>query len=120
MATLKDRLSKLLVENKKITQGQLEEAFRIHREKRERVGDVLVRLSYISSDDFLEVLSAELGIPVIKLTRFKIPPTVAAIVPKKAAELYGLMPVSLVGNTLTLAMSDPMNVQALDDIRRLT
>ena len=117
---LKDRLTALLVSNHVLTQEKLEEALKIQKEKKERIGDVLIRLGYISRENLLEVLSAELGIPAIHLPRYKIQPEVLRLVPKKMAELYCLMPLSQSGNTLTLAMADPMNIHALDDLKRMT
>lgn len=118
--TLKERLTNLLVLNKVLTQKQLDEALKVQKEKKERISNILIRLGYISRENMLEVLSAELGIPAIHLSRYKIQAEAIAIVPKKIAELHTLIPVSRVGNTLSIAMADPMNVNALDDVRRVT
>ena len=118
--SLRDRLIEVLVKKKIITQEKLGEALRVHKERKERIGDTLVKLGYISKDNLLEVLSAELGIPVIHLARYKIQASVLTSVPQKIAELYCLIPVSRFGNTITVAMSDPVNINALDDIKRAT
>jgi len=120
MPSLKERLSALLVQNKTITPEQLEEALKMQKESKGRIGDILVNLGYITSDNLIEVLSAELGIPFIRLRRYKIQPQAISSVPKKMAQLYGVMPLSKFGNSLTVAMKDPMNVVALDDLRRAT
>jgi len=119
-STLKERLTTLLVQNNLLTPDKLEKALKIQKEKKERIGDILVELGYISRDNLLEVLSTELNIPAIHLSRCKISPETLALVPKKAAEHYCLIPVSSFESTITLAMSDPMNVNALDDIHRTT
>ncbi len=118
--TLKERLTTLLVQNNLLTPDKLEKALKIQKEKKERIGDILVELGYISRDNLLEVLSTELNIPAIHLSRYKISPETLALVSKKVAEHYCLIPVSSFESTITLAMSDPMNVNALDDIHRTT
>ena len=119
-STLKERLTTLLVQRNLLTPDKLEKALKIQKEKKERIGDILVELGYISRDNLLEVLSTELNIPAIHLSKYKITPETLALVPKKVAEHYCLIPVSSFESTITLAMSDPMNVNALDDIRRPT
>ena len=118
--TLRQRLTALLVQNHVLTQAKLDEAIRIQKEKKERIGDILVNLGYISRENLLEVMSAELGIPAVHLSRYKVQPEVLSLVPKKIAGHYCLVPLSLVGSVLTIAMSDPMNVHAVDDVKRLT
>src|SRR3989338_2173341 len=118
--SLKDRLGPLLVQNNVLTQEKLDEALKIQREKKENLADILIRLGYVSRDNLLEVTSVDLGIPAIHLSRYKILPEVVKIISKKMAVLYNVMPVSLFGKTLTVAMVDPLNVNAQDDLRRLT
>ncbi len=110
----------MLVRRNLLTPDKLEKALKIQKEKKERIGDILVELGYISQDNLLEVLSSELNIPVLHLSRCRITPEVISLVPKKVAEHYCLIPVSSFESIITLAMSDPMNVNALDDIRRAT
>jgi type IV pilus assembly protein PilB len=68
----------------------------------------------------LEVMSVDLGIPAIHLSKYKILPEVVKSIPKKIAQLYCVMPVSVFGKTLTVAMSDPTSMNALDDLRGMT
>ena len=110
----------MLVQNNLLTPDKLEKALKIQKEKKERIGDILVELGYISRDNLLEVLSTELNIPAIHLSRYKISPETLTLVSKKIAEHYCLIPVSSLEGTITLAMSDPMNVNALDEIHRTT
>ncbi|PIU40286.1 MAG: type II secretion system protein GspE, partial [Candidatus Omnitrophica bacterium CG07_land_8_20_14_0_80_50_8] len=100
----RDRLGPLLVENNILTQAKLDEALKIQREKKEHLADILIRLGYVSRDNLLEVTSVDLGIPAIHLSRYKILPEVIKIISKKMAVLYRVMPVSLFGKTLTVAM----------------
>ena len=116
----KDRLGALLVQNNVLSQDKLDEALKIQREKKENLVDILIRLGYVSRDNLLEVTSVDLGIPAIHLSRYKILPEVVKTISKKMALLYGVMPVSLFGKTLTVAMVDPLNINAQDDLRRMT
>lgn len=118
--SLKDRLGSLLVQNNVLTQDKLDEALKIQREKKENLADILIRLGYVSRDNLLEVMSVDLGIPAIHLSRYKILPDVVKTVPKKMALLYCMMPVSKFGKTLTVAMADPLNINAQDDMRHMT
>lgn len=120
MATLNDRIGSLLVQNSMLTQGKLDEALKIQREKKEKLSDILVRLGHVSRDNLLEVLSVDLGIPAIHLSKYKIQPDVVKLIPKKIAQLYSVMPVSKFGKTLTVAMADPTSLNALDDLRGMT
>ena len=76
VVALKDRLARILVEKNALSQEKLDEALKIHAQSKESIGDILVKLHYISSDNLLEVLSAELNIPAIHLKRYKIDPEV--------------------------------------------
>ena len=118
--SLKDRLGALLVQNNILTQDKLDEALKIQKEKRENLADILIRLGYVSRDNLLEVMSVDLGIPAIHLSRYKILPDVIQSIPKKMAILYCVMPVSKFGKTLTVAMADPLNINAQDDLHRMT
>ena len=116
--TLRERLGVVLVKRDLVTQKQVDEALKIQKETKERIGEILVRLGYLSKENLLEVLSAELGIPLIHVSRYRVPPEIVKLVPRKMADHYCLMPVSISGDVLTVAMSDPVNVNAVDDIRR--
>ena len=117
---LKERLSALLVDQKILTQEKLNEALVIQKEKKERIGDILMKLGYIVRENLVDVLSAELNVPAVRITKAKIPLDILKFIPKKIAELYCVLPLSVTAEALTVAMADPMNVNALDDIRRVS
>ena len=119
-AALKKRLGELLIQNKLLKKEKLEEALQVQKQTKEKIGSILVRLGHITEDTLLEVLSSELKIPFLHLSRFKVHPDITSLVPRKIAELYCLMPLSRMGDALTIAMADPMNVHALDDLGRMT
>lgn len=116
----KKRLGELLIENGFLTREKLAEALKIQEQTKEKIGSILIRLGHISREQFFEVLTTHLGIPAIHLSRYKIESEALSVIPKKIAELYCLMPLSRLANNLTVAMSDPMNVYALDDLHRIT
>ncbi len=121
MATsLKDRLSKALIENKLITPEKLEEALNIQKENGGKLSEILVEKGFIDKRDLMVALSDELGIPPINLGKYKIDPEVIKLIPKKTAQHYKIIPVSKIGNVLTIAMADPLNIFAIDDIKSLT
>ena len=117
---LKEKLTKILIDKKLIKQEDLEKALTSQREKGGSLSDMLVDMGLISRNDLMVVLSNELGIPPINLSRYKIDPNVIKLIPKKAAKSYRIMPISKIGNTLVVAMSDPLNIFTIDDIKTLT
>ena len=119
-SALRARIGQILIQKKLITPEQLMEALKLQKEKKGRLGELLVNLGYISKDALLEALSIELNIPSVHLARIKIPPEVIALVPKKIADHYCLIPVSCDDKKLSVAMSDPVNINAIDDLRRAT
>jgi len=117
---LKEKLTKILIDKKLIKKEDLEKALTVQREKGGSLSDMLVEMGLISRNDLMVVLSNELGIPPINLARYKIDPNVIKLIPKKAAKSYRIMPISKIGNTLVVAMSDPLNIFTIDDIKTLT
>ncbi len=120
MQTLKDKIIEILVKDGHINKGQLEKALTIQREKGIPLRKVFIDEDMISGDTLLSLLSEELYIPTLNLSKYKFSPEVIGLVPERTAKLYNLIPISRFGNTITVAMSDPLNIFALDDLRTLT
>jgi len=120
MYSLKERITEILIKNKVITDAQLKKALKVQKQKGGLLKDVLVNLGFASERDLMAALSQGLGIPPIALSRFKIDPEILKLVPADIAKKYQIVPVSKVGNILTIATADPLNVFAIDDIRSLT
>lgn len=115
------RLGDLLVSANKINHSQLEEALRQQKRiKTKRLGEVLVDMNLVKEEDILEVLESQLKIPSIDLANYKIDPTITALIPENIARRYSLMPINIRDNILIVAMSDPFNIFAIDDIKLLT
>jgi len=114
------KLGDLLLKAKLITQDQLEAALKLQREEGGKLGEALVRVGAASESAITETLSQQFGVPSIDLTSFAIDPNVIKIVPGEVARKYGVLPVNKTGATLTIAMGDPTNVFAMDDIKFMT
>jgi len=114
------KLGDLLLKQKLITQEQLETALKLQREEGGKIGEALVRVGAVSESDITETLSQQFGVPSIDLAHFEIDPAVIKVVPGEVARKYGVLPVNKTGATLTIAMGDPTNVFAMDDIKFMT
>jgi type IV pilus assembly protein PilB len=117
---LREKLTKIFIDKRLIKEGDLEKALSIQKEKGGSLSDILVGMGLISKNDLMMALSEELGIPPINLSRVKIDPSVIKLIPRKIARHYKIMPISKMGDTLSLAISDPLNIFALDDIKAFT
>ncbi|MEW6101491.1 MAG: ATPase, T2SS/T4P/T4SS family [Candidatus Omnitrophota bacterium] len=120
MISLKDRLTELLINNKIITKEQLEKALEIQRQKGGRLSDIIVELKFIKESELISALSEGLGLPLIDLKRFKIDFEIAKFIPVDIARHYQILAVSKMGDTITLAMADPLNIFAIDHVGTLT
>jgi len=120
MASLKERLTKILINNKLITQEQLNQAIEVQREKGGRLSDIIVDLKFIKESDLISALSQGMGFPLIDLRRFNIDTEVAKIIPIEIAHHYQIIPISKIGDTISVAMADPLNIFAIDHVEALT
>ncbi len=114
------RLGDLLVAEGLITTEQLQRALGEQRESGEKLGSILVRLDLLNEEQLIGFLSRQYGIPSITLSQLDIDPEVLRLVPAQIAKKYEVLPVKRIANTLTLAMADPTNVFALDDVAFMT
>src|SRR5262245_27173596 len=114
------RLGELLLREKRVTPTQLQEALNHQRSNGGRLGSSLVKLGILTDDDITSLLSRQYGVPSIKLAEFDPDPAVVRLIPVETASKYNVLPVGRTGTTLTLAMTDPTNVFAMDDIKFIT
>jgi len=119
-AGLQARVIDLLVENDLLTRAQLEQAMERQRPGRRSLLNTLIAEGTIKEADVLSAVSQGLGIPLISLSRVKIHPELKTLIPKELARHEQLIPVSRTGQTVTVAMTDPLNVFALDALKTLT
>ncbi|MEI6668391.1 MAG: type IV-A pilus assembly ATPase PilB [Acidobacteriota bacterium] len=114
------RIGELLLKERRITTEQLQEALGLQKSQGGKLGSALVKLGYVKSEDIIAVLSRQYGVPSINLADFEIDAAVIKLVPVETAQKYQVVPVSRNGATLTIAMTDPTNVFAMDDIKFMT
>jgi type IV pilus assembly protein PilB len=114
------KLGDLLLKAKLISQEQLDTALKSQREEGGKLGEALIRIGAVTETDITETLSTQFGVPSIDLGSFEIDASVIKIVPGDVARKYGVLPVNKTGATLTIAMGDPTNVFAMDDIKFMT
>jgi type IV pilus assembly protein PilB len=114
------RLGELLTKASLITQDQLKEALRVQKETGGKLGETLIKLGYVSEEDITECLSQQFGVPSINLQHFEIDGSVIKLIPGDVARKYNILPVNKTGATITIAMADPTNVFAMDDIKFMT
>ncbi len=114
------KLGEILVRENLITPQQLRDALEYQRNNGGRLGSNLVKLGVVSDDVITAVLSRQYGVPSINLELFQIEPEVIKLISHEVALKYSVLPVSKVGASLTLAMADPTNVFAMDDIKFMT
>src|SRR5881227_42826 len=114
------RIGELLLKEKRITPEQLQEALNYQRQNGGKLGYNLIKLGYVKDEEITALLSKQYGVPSIALTQFEIDPAVVKLVPAETAQKYQIVPLSRAGATLTIAMTDPTNVFAMDDIKFMT
>jgi type IV pilus assembly protein PilB len=114
------RLGELLTKASLITQDQLKEALKVQKETAGKLGETLIKLGFVSEEDITECLSQQFGVPSINLAHFEIDSNVIKLIPADVARKYNILPVNKTGATITIAMADPTNVFAMDDIKFMT
>jgi len=114
------RIGELLLKEKRITPEQLQEALNYQRQNGGKLGFNLIKLGYVKDEEITALLSKQYGVPSIALGQFEIDPGVIKLVPAETAQKYQIIPLSRAGATLTIAMTDPTNVFAMDDIKFMT
>jgi len=117
---MSSRLGEILVKDSLISADQLKQALDYQKKNGGRLGTCLVKLGLVSDDDITAVLSRQYGVPSISLKFYEVDPAVIKLVPQETAVRYQIVPLSRVGSTLTIAMTDPTNVFAMDDIKFMT
>lgn len=115
-----EKIGKLIVKAQLITEEQLQKALLTQKKEGGRLGSVLIRLGFIEGTKLLKFLSQQYGVPSIELEKIEIDPTVIKLVPAEVVKKYLVVPIKRQGATLSLAMVDPSDVFAIDDIKFMT
>ena len=114
------RIGELLLKEKRITPAQLQEALTYQKTNGGKLGFNLVKLGFVKDEEITAFLSKQYGVPSINLTQFEIDASIIKLIPSETAHKYQIVPLSRAGATLTIAMTDPTNVFAMDDIKFMT
>lgn len=115
-----EKIGKLIVKAQLITEDQLQKALLTQKKEGGRLGSVLIRLGFIDGAKLLKFLSQQYGVPSVELEKLEIDPAVIKLVPAEVVKKYLVVPIKRLGATLSLAMVDPSDVFAIDDIKFMT
>ena len=113
-------LFEILKKAEAISAADLKRAQELQKVSKKKLVRILVDEGMVSERDLMLLMSSKLGIPLLDLTAYKVDPKLVALVPKKIAQRYGVIPISQIKNVLTLAMCDPLDVTAMDDVKEIT
>lgn len=113
---IKKQLGELLIERGVIDKKKLEHALGVQKEKGGLIGQVLVDLGYATEEMIAQALTAQYGFPYLPLENYELDHDIIKIVPKNVALQFCLIPIDRIGNNLTIAMSNPLNSLAIEDI----
>jgi len=120
MPTLKERIMNVLVSNHLLTPEQLQHALKLQQQRGGTLQQILVQEGLVKEIDLLSVVSQGLGVPPISLSRMRMDTSLKTLIPRDLAKQYEIVPISCIGQTLTVAMADPLNVFALDTLTTMT
>lgn len=114
------RLGEVLLERGVINKRALDQALAYQKEHGGLLGQILIQLGSVSEEEIALALTAQYGFPYLPLDNYEIDSGLTVLIPEQVARQYCLIPIDRIGNALTLAMADPSNVQAIEDIEILT
>ena len=120
MQILKENIIDILLKSNRVTKDQLDKALSIQKQKHLSLRKVLVEQGVISEEEILTLLSERLYIPRLHLNKYRFDPGVIDLIPERTVRQYNIIPLSRMGNTITVAISDPLNVFALDDLKAVS
>lgn len=119
------QLGELLLESDIINQAQLEKALAIQKQKGKNdrdglIGQILVALGYVTEEEIAQVLTIQYGFPFLPLESYEISPEAIKLIPENVARQYNLIAIDKIEDIITIAMSNPLNTQAVEDVEMLT
>ena len=118
--TIKEKVLDALAHSHGISKKDLDDAVVLQKEKGIGLDKILIEKGLVSEQDLLSLLVKEFRIPTINLSKYKIDPSLKEMIPARIARQYHLVPISKLGKTITVALSDPFNIFAVDDLKTLT
>lgn len=114
------KLGEILVRNEVISEDQLQRALDFQRHEGGLLGEILVKLGYVSEQDIVQALTVQYGFPYLPLENYELKKEVKEVVPENVARQYSIVPIDIIGSILTIAMSNPLNEKAIEDIELMT
>lgn len=120
MHSLRENIIEILLKSSHITKEQLDRALSLQKEKGLPLRKVLIDEGIVTEEILLSLFSEQLYLPSLRLAKFRFDSDIVNLIPEQMAKLYNTIPLSKIGNTLTVAMSDPLNIFALDDLGNFT
>ncbi len=113
-------IGELLIERGAISQQHLEKALEHQRQYPALLGEILLELKFVSQEDIAKAITSQYGFPFLPLSDFEIEKEAIAVVPRNICERFCLIPIDRIGKSLTLAMANPTNIQAIEDVELIT
>ncbi len=113
-------LGEILVEKNIITQEQLKEVLDTQVKEGGLIGEIIVNKKFATEEEIAQCISFQYGFPFLPLENYDIPPDAVKLIPKNVAQHYCLIPIDKIGNTLTVAMANPLNMEAAEDLEDVT
>lgn len=114
------KLGELLMDAGLITLAQLDQALELQKDKGGLIGEILVQLKFTTEEDIAKTLTAQYGFAYLPLSNYEIDAELAKMIPERVANQYCLIPIDRMSNNLTIAMSNPLNSQAVEDIETIS
>ena len=114
------QLGELLLDKKIISERQLQKALAIQKDKGGLIGGILVLLGFATEEQIAQSLTTQFGYPYLPLTNYEIDAKIVKLIPENVAVQYNMVIIDKIGNSLTVAMSDPLNIHAIEDVELIT
>jgi hypothetical protein len=118
--TTEKLLGELLIERKVISKENFDKALEIQKERGGLIGEIIVELGLAKEESIAQAITAQYGFPFLPLANYEIEPEVLKIIPENVCSQYCVIPVDKIGSNLTLAMSNPLNKEAVEDVEEIT
>jgi type IV pilus assembly protein PilB len=118
--TVNKQLGEILIERGMINRSQLDEALKLQKTKGILFGEALILLKYTTEEDIVQALTCQYGFPYLPLGNYEIAPEVVGAIPVDVCKKFCLIPIDKIGKSLTLAMANPLSLQAFEEIETLS
>lgn len=115
-----EKLGEILLQGGIISEQHLQRALDFQRREGGLLGEILVKLGYVNEREIVQALTAQYGFPYLPLEDYDFNKEVAGILPENVARQYSIVPIDIIGDLLTVAMSNPLNEKAIEDVEMIT